>query len=58
MMSKYIFWQILNAFVLLMSKILILRVTYFYTRGIECTLNLIKNVCRKIRRQIKIAIKF
>ena len=34
MKSKYIFWQILNAFVLLVSKIWILKVTYSYTGGI------------------------
>ena len=54
----YIFWKILNAFVLLVSKILILKVIYFYMGGIGCTLNLTRQVSRKVRRQIKIAMKF
>ena len=58
MKSKYTFWQILNAFVLLVSKILILKVTYFYTRGVGCTLNLTRKVSRTLRRQMKIAMKF
>ena len=33
MKSKYTFWQILNAFVLLVSKILILNVTSFTREG-------------------------
>ena len=58
MKSKYTFWQILNAFVLLVSKILILKVTCFYIGGIGCTFNLTKKVSKKVQRQIKIAIKF
>ena len=58
MKSKYTFWQILNAFVLLVSKILIQKVTYFYSGVIGCTLNFTRKVSRKVRRQIKIALKF
>ena len=50
--------KILNAFVLLVSKIVILKVTYFYTGGIGFTLNLKWKVSRKVRIQIKIVMKF
>ena len=58
MKFKYTFWQILDAFVLLVSKIVVFEVTYFYTGRIGCTLNLKRNVRRKVRRQNKIALKF
>ena len=45
-------------FILLVSKILILKVTYFYTGEIGCTLNLTRKVSRKVRKQIKFAMKF
>ena len=46
--SNYTFWKILNAFVSLVSKILILKVIYFYTGGMRCTLNLTRKVSRKV----------
>ena len=58
MKSKYTFWQILNTFVLLVSKTLILKVAYFYMGRIGCTFNLTKQVSKKARRQIKIAMTF
>ena len=58
MKSKYTFSRILNAFALLVSKILILKVTNFYMAGIGCTLNFTREISRKVRRKIKIAMKF